>query len=309
MKSMQLRALVKRNCKVFFRDKGVFLPSLIAPLILLFLFIAFLGNVYRDSIRSVVKDFPISDALVESIASGWLVSSLLAVCAVTIAFTANTIMVQDKARGQYADLTVAPVSSRILALSYFLATFLVTALICFVALGAGLIYIAVAGWHLTLSDVLFTVLDTLLLVLFGTSFSSAVCFFIKSEGGVTAVEATVSAAYGFLCGAYMPIGSLAGWLQKALSLLPGTYGTVLLHRHLMGSAIGAVTQEGLPAELAEGLRQGFDCTVSFFGSEVPAWGCYLALVAGILLFLAVYLVCMGRRRKIFAEKVAIANQV
>ncbi len=295
MKFTQLRALVSRNCKVFFRDKGVFLPSLIAPLILLFLFLAFLGNVYRDSIRSAVEGFPISDGLVESIAGGWLISCLIAVCAVTIAFTANTIMVQDKARGRYDDLSVAPVPGGILALAYFLATFLVTALICFVALGAGFIYIGIVGWHLTAADVFLTVLDTLLLVLFGTSFSSVVCFFVSSEGGVAAVEATVSAAYGFLCGAYMPIGSFADGLQTLLSFLPGTYGTVLLHSHLMGSAIDAVTAEGLPVQLAEGIRSGFDCTISFFGSEVQAWGCYLAVCAGVLFFLALYLVLMGTR--------------
>ncbi len=295
MKFVQLRALVARNCKVFFRDKGVFLPSLIAPLILLFLFIAFLGNVYRDSIRSVVEGFLISDGLVESIAGGWLISCLIAVCAVTIAFTANTIMVQDRARGRYDDLAVAPVSGRILALSYFLATFLVTALICLVALCAGFLYIGIVGWRLTAADVLLTVADTFLLVLFGTSLSSVVCHFVKSEGGVTAVEATVSAAYGFLCGAYMPIGSFADGLQKLLSFLPGTYGTVLLHGHLMGSAIDAVTTEGLPAALAEGIKSGFDCTISFFGNQVPVWGCYLALVGGIVIFLGIYLLLVGKK--------------
>ena len=78
-----LSYLIARNCKVYFRDKGVFFTSLMAPLILLFLFVAFLGNVYRDSIRSVAQGFRLSDALVESIAAGWLISSLLAVCAVT----------------------------------------------------------------------------------------------------------------------------------------------------------------------------------------------------------------------------------
>ena len=65
-----LTALIARNAKIYFRDKGVFFPSLLAPLILLFLFIAFLGNVYRDSIQNVVAEvgFAISGGAVESIA-------------------------------------------------------------------------------------------------------------------------------------------------------------------------------------------------------------------------------------------------
>lgn len=295
---VSLRALVARNCKLFFKDKGIFLPSLISPLILLFLFIAFLGNVYRDSIRSVVEGFAIPDALVESIAAGWLLSSLLSVCAVTIAFTASTIMVQDRAQGQASDLFVTPVARPLIALGYFLSTYLVTVAVCLVALGAGLVYIAVAGWHLTAADLLLTVADMLLLALFGTALSSAVCLFIRSQGGVTAVQATVSAAYGFLCGAYMPFGSLVEWLANLLMFLPGTYGTGLLHLHLMRGAIGAVTEEGLPAELAEGLLDGFDCNLYLFGNYVPVWTCYLVVGIAVAALVGLYIaLCTLRRRR------------
>ena len=292
-----LRYLVARNCKVYFKDKGVFFPSLIAPLILLFLFIAFLGSVYRDSIRNVVEGFPISDALVESIAGGWLISSLIAVCAVTIAFAANCIMVQDKVQGQARDISVAPVSRSLVALSYFIATFLVTAIICLVALAAGFVYIGIAGWHLSVADVLLTILDTLLLVLFGTAFSSIVNHFLRSQGAIAAVQATVSAAYGFLCGAYMPIGNLTLWLQRILMVLPGTYGTGLLHSHLMGGAMDAVTAEGMPVEFADGLKEGFDCTLNFFGDPVPAWVSYLVLIAATAALVGVYVLLVVKRRK------------
>ena len=38
---MTLQTLIKRNIKVYFKDKGVFFPSLITPLILLVLFVTF----------------------------------------------------------------------------------------------------------------------------------------------------------------------------------------------------------------------------------------------------------------------------
>ncbi len=275
----EFSALVRRHCSVFFKDKSVFFPSLITPLILLFLFIAFLGNVYRDSIRSVAAGFEISDGLVESIAGGWLVSSLVAVCAVTVAFTANTVMVQDKVSGARNDFLVSPVSGRLLALSYFVSTYLVTAFMCFVALGAGFIYLGIAGWHLSAADVFLTVLDLLLMILFGTAFSFAVCSFLHSQGGIAAVQATVSSAYGFLCGAYMPLSNLAEWLKNLLMFLPGTYGTGLTHLHLMGGAMEAMRGEGIPAEVVQGMREGFDCTLTFFGSAVPVWVCYTVLAA------------------------------
>ena len=48
-----------RNCKLFFKDKGMFFASLITPVILLVLYAAFLANVYRDSFISALPEgFP-----------------------------------------------------------------------------------------------------------------------------------------------------------------------------------------------------------------------------------------------------------
>ena len=40
--------LIKRNIKLFFKDKGMFFTSLITPAILLVLYVTFLGNVYHQ---------------------------------------------------------------------------------------------------------------------------------------------------------------------------------------------------------------------------------------------------------------------
>ncbi|MDY2612743.1 MAG: hypothetical protein SOV77_01780 [Lachnospiraceae bacterium] len=48
-------ALVKRNIKLYFKDKGMFFTSLITPLILLVLYGTFLSNVYEDTFRSAME--------------------------------------------------------------------------------------------------------------------------------------------------------------------------------------------------------------------------------------------------------------
>ena len=50
----KLYALIRRNTKLYFRDKGMFLTSLITPMILLVLYGTFLGNIYEDSFRSAL---------------------------------------------------------------------------------------------------------------------------------------------------------------------------------------------------------------------------------------------------------------
>lgn len=76
------------------------------------------------------------------------------------------------------------------------------------------------------------ILDVVLLSLFGVALSSFIHFFLKTQGQASAVGTIVSAGYGFLCGAYMPISNFSDPLQKFMSFLPGTYGTSLLRTTL-----------------------------------------------------------------------------
>ena len=74
-------SLTKRNVKMFFKDKGMFLTSLITPVILLVLYVTFLANVYRDSFMSSLPDgVSVPETLVNGMVGGELISSLLAVC-------------------------------------------------------------------------------------------------------------------------------------------------------------------------------------------------------------------------------------
>ena len=107
----QFSALFKRNTKLFFKDKGLFFTSLITPLILLVLYSVFLGKVYKDSfLMAVPEGLVIEDKLMNGLVGGQLLSSLLAVCCVTVAFCSNLLMVQDKSSGAYTRPSIPQVS-------------------------------------------------------------------------------------------------------------------------------------------------------------------------------------------------------
>ena len=48
--------LIRRNCKLFFKDKGMLFTSLITPVILLVLYTTFLAGIYRDSFRGALPE-------------------------------------------------------------------------------------------------------------------------------------------------------------------------------------------------------------------------------------------------------------
>ena len=291
-----LYAFTRRNVKLFFRDKGMFFTSLITPLILLVLFFTFLGNVYRDTFLSFVPPgVRVPDTLIDGFVGGWLLSSLLAVCCVTVAFCSNMQMVQDKVSGAEADLAVTPVKRSTLAVGYYLSAALTTLLICGVALCVGFLYLWNAGWYLSLSDVLLTVLDVFLLVMFGTALSSVINGFLSTQGQISAVSSIVSSAYGFICGAYMPLSQFGTGLRTVISFLPGTYGTALIHNRLMRGVFETLESDYLPAESVGLLGEAFDGRLTLLGTEVTQPMMYLILCGCTALLLAACVLLHIRR--------------
>lgn len=286
-----LSALIKRNIKLYFRDKGMFFSSLITPIILLILFVTFLGSIYRDSFASALSAAGINaDAvLIDGCVGGQLISSLLAVTCITVAFCSNLIMIKDKTSGARRDLTVSPLRLSTLGFSYYLAALISTLIINLTAAAVSLAYLAFVGWYLSAADVLLLILDIFLLTMFGTALSSCVNFFLSSDGQASAVGTIVSAGYGFICGAYMPVSNFSPALQKILSFLPGTYGTVLLRNHAMRGAFRQMTKDGIPQEIIEKICDSVDCNLYFFGEKVSVSAMYMVLCASILLFIGIYI--------------------
>lgn len=290
--------LIRRNVKLFFKDKGMFFTALVTPIILLVLYATFLGNVFRDSlVGNLPEGIKLSDSLVDGLVGGQLVSSILAVSCITVAFSSNFLMVQDKVTGCIKDLRMAPVKPSRLAVSYYVATLIATLLVCLTAAAICLIYVWAVGWYMSFSDILLLLVDVVVLVLFGTALSSVVNFFLSSQGQISAVSAIVSAGYGFICGAYMPISSFNEGLQKVLSFLPGTYGTSLVRNHAMGGALAEMEQQGLPKEVVTTFRELFDCNLFFFDEPVSIPAMYLVLGGAALILMLVYILLNTVKRK------------
>lgn len=280
--------LVKRNTKLFFKDRGMFFPTLITPMILLVLYVTFLARVYRDSFVSALPaGITIPEGVIDATVGGQLISSLLAVACVTVAFCSNLLMINDKVSGAIRDLTVTPLKRSTLALSYFLSSALSTLIITFSALAVCLFYLSVIGFYMSLGDVFLILLDVLLLTLFGIALSSCINFFLSTNGQASAVGTIVSAGYGFVCGAYMPISQFSTGLQKVLSFLPGTYGTSLLRNHALAGVYREM-EKTFPSEVIDAIRDSVDCNIYFFDTKVGIGTMYAILALSTLLFVGIY---------------------
>lgn len=288
---MGLGNLIRRNSKLFFKDKAMFFTSLITPIILLVLYTTFLGNVYKQSFLSAIPTgFELSEKLINAVVAGQLVSSLLAVCCVTVSFCSNMLMVQDKVSGARADLTVTPVKKSTLAVRYYISTLISTLTICVAASVICFIYLSNIGWYLSFKETVLFLLDVILLVMFGTALSSIINFFLNSQGQISAVGTIVSAGYGFICGAYMPVSSFSAGLQKVISFLPGTYGTGLLRNHALNGVFSELSEMGMPKEFVTVFKDSMDCNLYFFDKCVSIEAMYAVLCCSVVVLVLAYII-------------------
>lgn len=284
-------ALISRNRKLFFRDKGMLFSSLITPIILIVLYATFLANVYKESFQSALPEFmDVSEMLINGTVASQLAAALLAVSCVTVTFCVNLTMIQDRANGSRKDFNVAPVKKTVIYMGYFFSTVLNSLMVNVLALMICLVYVKMMGWYLCVSDVALLLLDIIVLVLFGTVLSSIVCYPLKTQGQMSAVGTIVSAGYGFICGAYMPISNFSSGLQKGMSYLPSTYGTSMLKNHMLRGVFEEMREIGFPDEAVTGIADSLDCNPVFFNHVVSTEEMLMVMLGAVLVLGIIYLV-------------------
>lgn len=296
----KLTYLTSRNIKLYFKDKMTFLVSLITPLILLVLFIAFLKSTYESSLISITQGFNLDQKLIDAFTGGWLFSSVLATSCITVAFCSG-IMVIDKINRANIDFMVSPVKKSTLQLSYVLANLFSTLIVTFVLLVVGLVYLACVGFYISFVDLLLIIFGIVVTSLFGTLLANIIWTFTHSQGVVSGVCTLVSALYGFICGAYMPINTMGAGMQGFVSLLPGTYATVLFRQGFLNGVLKEMGKT-LPNEMIEGIASGFDVKMSFFGHDVSTLALILVITISTLVLLGIFLLINSLKKKTAKKK-------
>lgn len=285
----KLISLVGRNTKCYFKDKFLFFVSMITPLILLVLFATFLRNVYIDSFKSAFPEgFTVNGRILEGITGAWLMSSILSVSSVTVAFCSNVVMINDKIEGSLNDFRVSPVKGVTTSVAYFISNFFVTLMVMLCLMLVGHIYLAAVGWYIPVGDVFMIIVDVICGVLFGTLLAGVVESFISSQGGLSAVSTLVSSMYGFICGAYMPFSQFSEGLRNVLCCLPGTYGVGIMRNHYMSGYLSALAEEGIPPESVTAIKENFDISIKCFGTEISLGAMYGILLGACALLLSAY---------------------
>jgi len=177
-------SLVKRNLRIYRRDRAGVLLSLLAALMLLLIYALFLGAIQADSLKAKLPSAASED--VGYFVTSWVFGGIVMITCVTTGLGALGAYVDDRATGRFKEFRVCPIRRHQLILGYQLSAVVVSFVMTLIvsAVGAAvvkLVYGDIPGWGSFLTALGYV-------VLFAFAFSAISSFVAPSNTGVAVNE-------------------------------------------------------------------------------------------------------------------------
>jgi len=280
--------LMRRNLRLFFRDRLNVFFSLLGALIVFLLYTLFLANVQTTSI---VAAFPqADDADVHAFVDSWMFGGIVAMTSITTSLGALGVFVDDGASGRFRDFLVSPIRRGQLVLGYLLATVIVALVMTVIVLAVSLGYLFVVdGVTIGALRIVRTLGWILLACVAFAALWAFVASFIRTTGAFSALATVVGTVIGFLAGAFIAVGLFPEGVRNVVNALPFAQTAMLMRAEL--------TADTLPA-LVGGNQEAIDQLGGYYGitSSVGDWPVSTPAVVGILIACAVVFTALAAWR-------------
>jgi len=283
--------LTKRNLKLFFRDRTSVFFSLLSVLIIIGLYIFFLGNM-------MVKSF--GDLLGENArfaVDSWIMAGILSVTSITTTMGAVGIMVEDRANKTLKDFYSAPLKRSHLVCGYLASSFIIGIIMSIAALVLAEIYIISNGGELLGFISLLKLLGVMMLSVFaGTSMVFFMVTFFKSINAFTTASMVIGTLIGFLTGIYVPIGSFPSSVQTVIKIFPISHASALFRQIMMDEPL-SVAFENAPEQAIVSFKQMMGVVFFFGDKELSPSINMIVLAATGVLFLLLSVISISVKKK------------
>ncbi len=277
--------MVKRNLKIYFRDKIAVFFSLLGVIIIIGLYVLFLGNMLT---RQTSNDIPIDTGF---IISAWVMAGVVTIATITTSMGAFGAMVQDKSKKIIYDFEVSPMKRTTLVLSYVLSALIVSLIMSFLTLLFSEIYFLINVGQL-LGFV--TILKCLGLLIFAVISSSTFVFmlvsFFNNNTAFTTASSIIGSLIGFLAGVYIPIGTMPTSVQRLIQIFPLSHAAVLMRQAMMS---GIVDLNQVPTDFKESMGVNFYIN----NTMITNLQSILYILVTSILFLGVAVIVVSRKNK------------
>ena len=286
--------LTKRNLLIYFKDYQSILFSMITPIIVFVLYLLFLKDTFVSPIKNATIGLEqwILDEDINMFVNGLLLTGILGTTMITVPYNCLITIVRDRENKIDYDISVTPIRRVQIVLSYFTASALSAFIMAAIILTGGLCIMGVQGTlYLGAKDVAALYGITFLGAISATSLFMIVVLFFKTSSASGAFLGILSAACGFVIGAYIPISQFSEGVQTFCNVFPGSGITVLYRNSLLNPLLDKMNQNigGLDEGMfVEAMRETFVFDSHLFGQTISRSGvvgmvCIVAVVTTILI--------------------------
>ena len=234
---------IKRNVLLFFKDWQSILFSLLTSIIVLVLYLLFLKGTFVSAIQRAMEQYPglysmVSQKDIDMFANLFLLSGILGSAMISVPFSCITVLVKDRANKVDYDILSTPLKRGQIIFAYFVSAVLTSTLLTDIILAVGLIGIRMQGnMYLNASQVV----KAFSIVALGSISASAIfmiiVLFFKTVSACEAFFGILSAASGFVIGAYIPISQFSNEVQTVCNLFPASQITIMLRNILLNGLL------------------------------------------------------------------------
>lgn len=298
--------LTKRNLLIFFKDKQSVIFSLMTSIIVFVLYLLFLRGTFVDAIQSAMQEAPgladlVQDKDVEMYANLTLLVGILGSALITVPFNCLTVVVRDKENKVDYDILSTPIRRWQVILSYFTAAVISAVVMTGIILTVGLLLLRTQGdLYMGAKEIAQAYGIVALGSFSATALFMIVVLFFKSSSACGAFFSMVSAAAGFVIGAYIPISQFSDGVQTVCNIFPASQITILLRNALlnallqhMDTAIGGL-DNGM---FVESIKETFSFDASLFGQNYGMSSMIIYVAAFMVLCVAVMIFVYGKTYK------------
>jgi len=235
--------LIKRNLLLFFKDWQSILFSLLTSIIVLVLYLLFLKGTFVSAMQSAMEQYPglvsmIAETDIDMFANLLLLTGILGSAMISVPFSCITTLVRDRANKVDYDILATPLKRGQIIFAYFVSAVLSSTLLNGFILAIGLVGVSLQGdTHLNGIQLV----KAFAVVALGSISASAIfmiiVLFFKTVSACEAFFGILSAASGFVIGAYIPISQFSNGVQTVCNLFPASQITIILRNILLNGLL------------------------------------------------------------------------
>lgn len=295
--------LTKRNLLIYFKDIQSVIFSLLTSIIVFVLYLLFLKGTFVDAVDAAMQGLETMVAAedVEMLVNGILLVGILGSAMITIPYNCLSTIVKDREQKIDYDISATPIRRWQIVLSYFLASTLSAFIMTGILLTVGLVILSGMGeLHMSLWMLLAAYGIVLLGAVSATAFFMIVVLFFQSSSASGAFFGMLSAAAGFVIGAYIPISQFSEGVQTFCNLFPASHITILFRNALlnglleeMNASIGGIDQ----GMFVSSVKDSFTFRAKLLGSSLNQIGSVWYVAGVIVLCIGIMILAYSRTYK------------